>query len=89
MPSGGVEGLQGAQEIPAAALLGRRYPEELEELSAPPQAMGSYNHSEGVARVQREEAIRQDAESGDAAAGRLQRLPGSAQVRCFLCSSVF
>lgn len=80
MPAGGVERLQGAQEVPAAALLRRRHPEELEKLS-PPQTLGSYHHSEDMARVQRKEAIPPNTQDSHSAASDLQRLPGSTQVR--------
>lgn len=79
MPAGGLEGLQGAQEVPALAGLCRRHTEELEEL-LPSQVSGSYNNSNNLERIQGEEALLQNAHGSDTVASDWQRIPITTQV---------
>lgn len=81
MPAGGVEGLQGAQEVLALAGVCCRHTEELEELEeVPTQDSGGYDYPNGVERLQREEPLLQNQQERDSVPGNGQGIPGSTQV---------
>lgn len=79
MSAGGLEELQGAQEVPAVAGLCHHHTEELEALH-PSQIFGGCNGSNGLERIQGEEPLLSDLQECDAAAGAEQGIPGSTQV---------
>lgn len=79
MPAGGVEELQGAQEVPPLAGRGRGHPEELEG-SLPAPAGGSGDHPGGMEGLQREEDLWTDLQERHASPGRQQGVPASTSV---------
>ena len=79
MSAGGLEELQGAQEVPAVAGLCRRHTEELETFLSP-QIFSSCNASNCLERIRGEEPLLSDTQGCDTAAGRGQGTPGSTQV---------
>ncbi len=79
MSAGGLEELQGAQEVPAVAGLCYRHTEELETLLSS-QVCGSGDGSNSLERIQGEEPLLSDVQMCDAAAGAEQGIPGSTQV---------
>lgn len=79
MSAGGLEELQGAQEVPAVPGLCHRHTEELEAL-LPSQIFGSCNGSGRLERIQGEEPLLSDLQECDAATGAEQGIPGSTQV---------
>lgn len=84
MPAGGLEELQGAQEVPPVARLGRGHPEGLED-SLPAPAGGSGDHPGGVEGLQPEEDPRPHLQERHAPPGRRQRLPASTSVSWTVC----
>lgn len=79
MSAGGLEELQGAQEVPAVEGLCHRHTEELEKLLSP-QIFSSCNASNSLERIRGEEPLLSDTQSCDTAAGHGQGTPGSTQV---------
>lgn len=79
MSAGGLEELQGAQEVPAVSELCHHNSEELEKMLST-QIFGSRNGSKSMERIQGEEPLLSDIQNCDAAAGDGQGIPGSTQV---------
>lgn len=79
MSAGGLEELQGAQEVPAVAGRCHRHTEELEALLSS-QIFGSCNGPNSVERIQGEEPLLSDVQDCDAATGGGQGIPGPTQV---------
>lgn len=79
MSAGGLEELQGAQEVPAVPGLCHRHTEVLEKLLSS-QIFGSCSGSNGLERIQGEEPLLSDVQDCDAATGDGQGIPGSTQV---------
>lgn len=77
--AGRLEELQGAQVVPAAALLGRRHPEEMEAFLQA-QVFGGHDAPGGVEGLQGEEPLPSDLRQPDAASGAGEGLRGSPQV---------
>lgn len=79
MSTGRLEGLQGAQEVPAAARLCRRHTAEMEAFLSV-QNFGGLDGSGGVEGVQGEEPLSSDVQERDAASGAGKGTRDSPQV---------
>lgn len=79
LSAGGLEELQGAQEVPAVARLCHHHTEELERL-LPSQISSSTHGSNSLERIQGEKTLLSDVQDCDAAAGNGQGIPGSTHV---------